>query len=178
MRRNKHRDAFQRFHLAHPDVYQEMVRLARAVKARGYARYGSMAIWERLRWHFDIDRPEREGGGFKLNNNYRSHYADLIMAQEPDLAGFFLTRPGRPDSYYAPIRARRMELRRHIERPATQLTLAEMGQLPPQPPPSGRPPITRMLQRPEVSRSPLVLVQTQHPAGPVRPPLVLTRRPA
>ena len=31
-------------------------------------------------------------GAFKLNNNFTAHYARLLMAQEPDLEGFFETR--------------------------------------------------------------------------------------
>ena len=34
----------------------------------------------------------RKGKDFKLNNNYVSRYARLIMAQEADLEGVFETR--------------------------------------------------------------------------------------
>jgi hypothetical protein len=36
-------------------------------------------------------------GDFKLNNNYRAHYARLIMHQEPDLDGIFELRRSKAD---------------------------------------------------------------------------------
>lgn len=35
---------------------------------------------------------ERFGDEYKLNNDYRAFYARLLMANEPELAGFFETR--------------------------------------------------------------------------------------
>ena len=81
--------AFQAFHDAHPEVYVEVVRLTRIAKARGYTKLGISLPWERMRWTFKVDQGDEE---FKLNNNYRSRYARLIMAQEPDLADIFETR--------------------------------------------------------------------------------------
>jgi len=82
-------ERFQAFHEANPDVYTLLVELARDVKRRGKASYGMKAIFERARWHRNIERGDRD---FKLNNIYSAHYARLIEAQEPDLAGFFAKR--------------------------------------------------------------------------------------
>lgn len=81
-------DRFAVFHAEHPEVYVELVRLAREAKAAG-VRVGMKALWERLRWSFTVDRPS---GKFKLNNVYTARYARLIMENEPDLRGLFETR--------------------------------------------------------------------------------------
>jgi len=79
---------FARFHRENPQVYEKLVYLAHKVKATGRKRYGIGSLFERLRWHYHIEmnRPDSE---FKLNNNYRSRYARLIMQTEPDLGDFF-----------------------------------------------------------------------------------------
>jgi hypothetical protein len=82
-------ERFWEYHTAHPEVYGLLVKLARDVKARGKMRYSMKAIFERARWHYHIERGE---DGFVLNNDFTSHYARLIMKQEPDLDGFFDVR--------------------------------------------------------------------------------------
>lgn len=80
---------FERFHADHPEVYALLVRFTREAKDMGRrAHYGVAAVFERARWHAEIEKTEE----FKLNNNYRSRYARLIMEQEPDLDGFFSLR--------------------------------------------------------------------------------------
>ena len=82
---------FERFHERNPQVYDMLVRFAREVKDSGKPRYGMSAIWERMRWHVDIE----QGGVRKplaLPNEFRSRYSRLIMDQEDDLAYFFTTR--------------------------------------------------------------------------------------
>lgn len=82
--------AFLKFHKAHPHVYEMLVKLARQVKESGRKRYGIECLFSRLRWHYDFEvRSEEE---FKLNNNYTSRYARLLMKQEEDLAGVFSVR--------------------------------------------------------------------------------------
>jgi len=79
---------FKRFRDKHPEVELRLVALARKAKRRG-RKVGIGALWEVMRWSFWMDDDVEE---FKLNNNYRSRYARLLMAQYPDLAGFFETR--------------------------------------------------------------------------------------
>ena len=89
-------ERFEAFHHAHPEVYRQLVLFARQAKASGRAQYGIGALFERVRWHFYIE--QRLGDeAWKLNNNYRSRYARLIMQQEPDLRGFFNLRELRAD---------------------------------------------------------------------------------
>ena len=65
---------------------------AAAIELKQSARrshYGMSAIMEQLRWHSDVGSPHEP---FKLNNNYRSVLARLIMAINPDLSGMFSIR--------------------------------------------------------------------------------------
>lgn len=80
---------FAAHHLAHPEVYEALVRLARQARTRGHERIGIGMLWEVLRWETTIGDP---AGEYRLNNDLRSRYARLIMDQEPDLAEIFETR--------------------------------------------------------------------------------------
>jgi hypothetical protein len=86
-------ERFMRYHEAHPEVYQQLVRLARHwVRQRGRQRVGIGALWEQLRWSHEIEIST-------LNNDYRACYARLLMAQEPDLADLFEVRRSVVDQY-------------------------------------------------------------------------------
>lgn len=80
---------FMLFHLHNPGVYQRLVQMARDWKANGRTR-GSINMF------FEVLRYERglvtKGDDFKVNNNFRSRYARMIMQDEPGLRGFFDTR--------------------------------------------------------------------------------------
>lgn len=80
---------FLAFHSANPHIYDALVSLARRAKAAGRRKAGIGMLWEVLRWDIFI---RTTGTEYKLNNNYRSRYARLIMHREPDLADFFETR--------------------------------------------------------------------------------------
>lgn len=84
-------DRFQQFHADHPEVYDEIVFLARELKVAGHKRVGMKLIFEVVRWR-RLLRGVPDSEGFKLNNVYSSRYSRLVMEQEPDLAGFFETR--------------------------------------------------------------------------------------
>lgn len=82
-------EAFARFHAQNPHVYDELVMLARRARRAGSRKIGIKMLFEVLRWRHTL----RTGGDdFKLNNNYHSYYARVIMAAEPDLAGIFELR--------------------------------------------------------------------------------------
>lgn len=81
---------FREFHHAHPAVYKALVERAREWKYQGHRKCGIGMLFELFRWDSGITFGPNDG--FKLNNNYRSRYARLIMANEPDLDGFFETR--------------------------------------------------------------------------------------
>ncbi|HQQ75739.1 MAG TPA: hypothetical protein PLB01_00155 [Thermoanaerobaculia bacterium] len=80
---------FRRFHFENPEVYRELVALARRAKQHSRNRYGIGALFEVLRWNRMLSTT---GDDFKLNNNHRAYYAREIMRREPDLSDFFETR--------------------------------------------------------------------------------------
>lgn len=81
---------FVRFHQANPSVYRELVAMARELRSAGHDRFGLRMLWETLRWRRML--ATSDPSGYKLNDNYISRYARLIMRREPDLAGVFETR--------------------------------------------------------------------------------------
>ncbi len=91
-------ERFIAFHAANPRVYRLIVMFARQLRDRGYPYAGIGHVVERVRWEImlteimltttDPSNPR----GFKINNDYRSRYARLVMHQEPDLRDFFRTR--------------------------------------------------------------------------------------
>jgi len=82
---------FHRFHTENPRVYDEIVARARMARERGYTRIGIELIFASLRWDAMM-RTTADEYGFKLNNDFRSRYARLIMQTEADLDGIFETR--------------------------------------------------------------------------------------
>jgi len=81
-------ERFEAFHEAHPEVYAELRALALRLRTAGVKRYGMKSLWEVLRWHRALEKTEER----KLNNDYTAYYARLLMANEPELEGFFETR--------------------------------------------------------------------------------------
>ena len=83
-------ERFERFHEANPHVYDNLKLLALQLKRReGKRKVGMKMLFEVLRYEY---RLQTRGDKFKLNNDYTSRYSRLLMAQEPELAGFFYTR--------------------------------------------------------------------------------------
>ena len=83
-------DRFLEFHESNPQVYRELVSRARALQRAGHDHIGIGMLFEVLRYKSMIKTSDPSG--FKLNNDYRSRYARLIMDRESDLRGFFHTR--------------------------------------------------------------------------------------
>jgi hypothetical protein len=83
-------EKFEEFHQQHPEVYQELLRLAREAQCNGFSKFGIRTIWETMRWNFAMKSATRDA--FKLNDHLTSSYARVLMAQEIDLVGFFETR--------------------------------------------------------------------------------------
>lgn len=80
---------FWEFHQANPAVYYALVSLARQAREAGKKRVGIAMLYERARWDLWV---QTHGDDYRLNNNFRSYYARLIMSNEPDLARIFETR--------------------------------------------------------------------------------------
>lgn len=83
-------ERFAAFHQANPNVYAALCRLARHAVGRGRKRVGMKMIFEVARW--EVFLATTDDSAFKLNNNYTSRYARLIMNQEADLREVFETR--------------------------------------------------------------------------------------
>lgn len=83
-------EQFREFHADNPDVYRTLVRLARRALRGGRRRIGIGNLWEVMRWELTLQLDD--ASEFKLNNNFRSRYARLVMQHEPDLRGVFETR--------------------------------------------------------------------------------------
>lgn len=87
-------EAFREFHKKNPNVYYDLVKLARQAKARGHSKLSIELLFNVLRWEHMIntDDPSSE---FKLNNNYKSFYSRMIMFNIPELSEMFDTRSQR-----------------------------------------------------------------------------------
>ena len=77
------------FHTQNPHVYELFKQFTFQVIDAGFENYSVNAIFERIRWHTDI---ETRGSSFKLNNNHRAYYARLFHHDHPEHDGFFRTR--------------------------------------------------------------------------------------
>ncbi len=82
---------FTRFNRENPDVYRRLVEMAMQLHDRGRTKIGIGMLFEVLRWE-TMMRTEDLTSSFKLNNNYRSRYARLIMRSYPELDGIFNLR--------------------------------------------------------------------------------------
>ena len=81
-------DAFEVFHAKNPEVWRLFRKFSLEAHAAGRCHYSSNAIFERIRWHIEIET----SGEVKLNNNFRAHYARMFHLHRPDLNGFFRNR--------------------------------------------------------------------------------------
>jgi len=79
---------FEAFHARNPEILEQLIQLARAAKARGFRSYTIKGLWEVVRFRSDPVTAER----YRMNNDFTSRYARLVMASEPSLKGFFTTR--------------------------------------------------------------------------------------
>ena len=82
-------DQFLTFHKENPEIYALFKRFAFEARAAGRKRFGAAAICERIRWHVAV---ERKNDDFKVNNNFRSCLARLMIFDHPEFADFFETR--------------------------------------------------------------------------------------
>ena len=83
-------ERFDHFHRDNPHVYAELVKMARRARGRGHQRIGIKMLWEVVRWNLSIETNASDE--WKLNNDFTSHYARLLMKQERDLADVFEIR--------------------------------------------------------------------------------------
>lgn len=88
-------DRFRASDREHPEVFRLFREYAERIRAKGHERYSADAILHRIRWHYHIERGERD---FAINNDFASRYSRLLMTVDPSFAGFFETRELREPS--------------------------------------------------------------------------------
>ncbi len=88
---------FWEFHTQNPEVFRKLRELALQMRRRGLEQYSIKSLFEVLRWHHALET--NDPSGFKLNNNYTSFYARLLMQREPELKDFFELRTLRWQTY-------------------------------------------------------------------------------
>lgn len=72
-------------------VYREVANRSLTLRSRGWKHFGIAAICEAIRYDWSVQvGPDAEG--WKVNNNYRAFMARRVMADYPQLEGFFETR--------------------------------------------------------------------------------------
>ena len=85
-------ERFEAFAKANPHVQTVIVSIARELKRLGFDRCSMKLIFEQMRWRYAL---QTRGDSYKLNNSFTAFYARRVMAEAPDLAGFFATRERR-----------------------------------------------------------------------------------
>lgn len=71
------------------DVAVMFEQLAMQINKSGFRRYSADAILHRIRWHYHIERGDRE---FKCNDHWTAPLARWFLDRHPALDGFFETR--------------------------------------------------------------------------------------
>lgn len=78
------------FHNSNRNVYTSLHTLAKEAKTSGASKCSIELLYNKLRWDSYLEtKGESE---FKLSNNHKVFYANLLMLLNPDLVGFFDTR--------------------------------------------------------------------------------------
>lgn len=94
---NTIKKSFSDFHESNPHVYDDLVRMCRKFRSTGNTgKIGIKMLFEVLRWNRHVSTI-RDKGDFKLNNNFTSHYARLIMKENSDLGDIFQLREIRSE---------------------------------------------------------------------------------
>jgi len=80
--------AWWRWHKKNPHVWELFIDYTFQAIGSGRNHYSVNAIFERIRWHTDI---ESKGDQFKISNNHRAYYARYFNHCYPEHEGFFRT---------------------------------------------------------------------------------------
>lgn len=97
---------FLAFDRANPQVWELFRTFTLQVISRGFRNYGASGIWERMRWHMEVETPA--GEPWKVNNDYRAFYARKFMLEYPEYLGFFRRRESVADGLYPAERLARV----------------------------------------------------------------------
>jgi hypothetical protein len=83
------REAFEKYHVSNPGVWELFEKFAMQVIGAGREHYSSAAIFQQIRWHYTITTSGEE---VKINNNFAPYYARLFHAKHPQHSKFFRNR--------------------------------------------------------------------------------------
>ena len=75
-----------------PLVCYAFEKFAFDIIAAGHDKYSARAILHRIRWHYQIEKGDRD---YKCNNNWSAPLARWFMEKYPARQGFFETRKRR-----------------------------------------------------------------------------------
>lgn len=89
------KEKFKEYHKQNPGVYKRLVELTKQAHEKGKTRVGMKMLFEVVRWNEFLQTNDPD---FKLNNNYTSYYARMIMHQHPEFGEIFETRTLRSHS--------------------------------------------------------------------------------
>ena len=83
-------ERFAEYHAKNPAVFELFKKFAGMARDSGRTHFSAKAIMERVRW--EICFASRDRRNFKVNNNYTSRYARLLVSECPEFRGFFEMR--------------------------------------------------------------------------------------
>jgi hypothetical protein len=83
-------ERFEEFDARNPEVYAYLVSQCRSLRAAGWRHFGIRCLWERMRWHFQVER--QMGEEYKLNDQFTSRYVRKLVKEHPEFEGLFELR--------------------------------------------------------------------------------------
>lgn len=84
---NHLREAFEKFHLDNPWVWETFQKYGKGLHERGRRRYSARTIIERIRW--DVAMSTVSDDGFHIANAHSAFYARLWRDAYPEMADLF-----------------------------------------------------------------------------------------
>ena len=80
---------FESFHALNPWVLRQLERMTADCAERGFGHIGIGMLFELLRYRYGA---ATRGDAFRLNNDYRSRYARLLIEEHPEWTHLFEVR--------------------------------------------------------------------------------------
>ena len=90
-----HKEKWWEWHKENPHVWELFVKFTLEAINAGRTHYSSKAVFERIRWHTEI---ETRGDIFKIGNNHTAYYARYFHHCYPKHDGFFRIRELRSEN--------------------------------------------------------------------------------
>ncbi|MEU9097086.1 hypothetical protein [Streptomyces sp. NPDC048361] len=85
---------FEAFHALNPWVLRQLTVMTADCAQKGFSRIGIGMLFELLRYRYGA---ATRGDEFALNNDYRSRYVRLLLAEHPEWTPLFEVRALRAD---------------------------------------------------------------------------------